>query len=109
MLQRSILNHLKKVFFITTINTDLCELKIAIVQDEHGDIIRALGLLENVSLRVWVLRQKFLQNTSNSEPFISDGTYRPNWRMLLGHELEITDRRILQWKCRCSQNSRVCW
>ena len=24
-------------------------------------------------------------------------------RMLLGHELEIMDRRTLQWKCRCSQ------
>ena len=23
--------------------------------------------------------------------------------MLLGHDLEIMDRRTLQWKCRCSQ------
>ena len=61
--------------------------------------------LEN-ACRVWVLRQKFLQNISNLHLSPMELIAQIDDRMLLGHDLEIMDRRTLQWKCRCSQTSR---
>ena len=99
-LEKGILHHLQQSTQV------LCELKIAIVQGENGEIVRALGLLLEkmpvdslgVTAEVFAEYIKPLGHLSPMELIAQIDA-----RMLLGHELEIMDRRTLQWKCRCSQ------
>ena len=99
-LEKGILHHLQQSTQV------LCDLKIAVVQDENGKIVRSLGLLlekmpvESLGVTVEVFEGYIKPLSSLSPTEIID---QIDARMLLGHELEIMDQRTLQWKCRCSQ------
>ena len=99
-LEKGILHHLRQSTQI------LCDLKIAVVQDENGKIIRSVGLLlekmpvESLGVTAEIFKEYIKPLSTLSPTEIID---QIDARMLLGHELEIMDRRTLQWKCRCSQ------
>ena len=85
-LEQGILQHLKQSTQV------LCDLKIAIVQDEKGEIIRALGLLlekmpvESLGVTAEIFEEYIKPLSCLSPTEVID---QIDARMLLGHELEI--------------------
>ena len=99
-LEQGILHHLQQSTQV------MCDLRIMILQNEEGDITRAMGLLlekmpiESLGVTAEVFEDyiKPLAELDNLEIIT-----KIDECMLLGQELEIMDEKNLQWKCRCSQ------
>ena len=99
-LEQGILHHLQQSTQV------LCDLRILILQNENGDIIRAMGLLlEKMPVESLGVTAEVFETYLAPLSVLSDQEIinQIDARMLLGQELEIMDEKDLQWKCRCSQ------